>query len=300
MYLFFSFIGYFCLALVAILDKFIVSNQKSKPAVYAFYTAIVMLPILLLQFYFGFPFLNNDWLWGLVSGITFGLAMWTLFLAVAEGEASHIGPFNGAMLTLITYLLSNTFLNERLTGLQILGVIILSLACLLLAFEKSKHHSGFHKGFIWAIISGLFFAVSLVSIKYLYLHYEFWPSFIWARGTAGLLGVAMLILPSIRKSFKKVKNQEQKNKQEKKVLVILSNKVLSVVATVLLQYATAIGSVIIVNALGGLQYALMFLLIYISTKFFPKFFKEYFTKRELVMEIMAIILIIIGSALFIV
>ena len=110
----------------------------------------------------------------------------------------------------------------------------------------------------------------------------------------------MLALPSVRKSFKKTKNQEQKTKQEKKIFVILSNKVLSVVATVLLQYATAIGSVIIVNALGGLQYALMFLLIYLSTKFFPKFFKEYFTKREMVMEILAIILIIIGSALFIV
>ena len=43
----------------------------------------------------------------------------------------------------------------------------------------------------------------------------------------------------------------------------------------------SIGSVTIVGAMSGVQYVLMFIMIYLLTKFTPKIFKEYFTKHEI-------------------
>ena len=108
-----------------------------------------------------------------MSGIAFGLAMWTQFLAVKKNEASHINPFLGGVVSVATYLLSSYFLLEKLTDFQISGIVILILACFLLSFEKTKTKTT-HIGFFWAVISGILYAISHVSAKYLYNIYISW------------------------------------------------------------------------------------------------------------------------------
>jgi len=49
----------------------------------------------------------------------------------------------------------------------------------------------------------------------------------------------------------------------------------------------------------GIQFVLMFILIYLLTKFAPKVFQEYVTKRELAVQTIAIILVMVGSGLFV-
>lgn len=293
-------IGYLLLAVVFILDKLIVSTAKEKPSVYAFYTSIFMFGAVLLLPFTGWGLLKGiDWVWAIVSGMAFGLAMWALFVADEKGEATHIAPFNGAFVTIVISLLGYYFLAEKLTGLQIGGMLVLIFASLLLSAEKSKKHNGFHLGFVWAIISAVLFAVSHVSAKFLYSNYPFWTGFVWTRATAGLVGVFLLLLPVVRKKLFAKKKSSSSASQRHSLAIIFFNKVLSVIAIVLLQYAIALGSVTLVNALSGLQYVLMFVLIYLSTKFLPKFFKEYFTKREITVEVIAIILVVIGLAFFV-
>ena len=41
---------------------------------------------------------------------------------------------------------------------------LLIVASILLSFEKSRKHNGFHIGFVWAMIAGLFF--SLPNLEY--------------------------------------------------------------------------------------------------------------------------------------
>ncbi len=292
-------LGYTLLAIVFILDKFIVSNS-AKPAVYAFYSSIVMVVALLALPFTGWGFLQGlDWCWAIVSGVAFGLGLWTLFVAVKKGEASHINPFNGAIITILIYFLANLFLGEQLTSLQVGGMIILFFASILLSFEKTRVHSGFHMGFVWAIVSGLFFAISHVSAKYLYGVYPFWTALAWSKATAGLVGLGLLLLPSVRAIFKQKNKKQQMNTNKRSALIIIFNKIFSVVANLLIQYAMAIGSVTLVGAMSGLQYIFMFVFIYLLTKFLPKLFKEYFTKREIAVEIIAIILVAIGSIFFV-
>ncbi|MBT3539201.1 EamA family transporter [Candidatus Parcubacteria bacterium] len=302
LWFFIALAGYFFLALTFILDKLILTKSVGKPVVYTFYSTIFMFGAL-LAWPFGVELLHGvDWWWAITSGVAFGFGLWTLYKAVKSGEASHINPLNGAIVTISTYALSFYFLSESLSSLQILGMAVLVCASLLLSLEKSRKHKGIHMGFVWAIVSGILFAVSHVSAKYLYELYPFLTGFVWTRAATGFVGLFVLLFPSVRKTFKKKKTKEKPKTKAKRYAgaIVVATKVLGVVAVVLIQYAMAIGSVSLVVAMSGLQYALMFLLILFFTKFLPKIFKEYFTKRELVIEWVAILLVVVGSMLFVI
>ncbi|MFA7244637.1 MAG: DMT family transporter [Candidatus Magasanikbacteria bacterium] len=292
-------IGYICFAVIFILDKIIVSEKLSKPVVYTFYSTIFMFAALLAWPFAQFALLSGfDWLWALLSGLSFGFGLWTLFNALKNDETSHISPFNGAFVTIFVYFLSNLFLGENLSQFKQAGVIILVFAALLLSFQKTKNKKSFSLGFLWAIISGLFFAISHVSAKYLYDIYPFLVALIWSKAFVGLIGLVTLFFPSVRQSFKKQENVE-KTKNKNAFSLIIFDKLLSIVAVICIQYAISIGSVTIVNALIGVQYVLMFVFILILSKFAPKLFNEYFTKKELAIQTIAIILVIIGTAFFV-
>jgi len=295
-----AFTGYFLLATVVILDKFILTKSVSKPIVYTFYSTIFMFGAL-LAWPLGVEFLRGiDWIWAIFSGITFGFGLWALFIAMRKGEASHISPFNGAIVTIATYSLSSYFLGEKLSQLQIVGIAVLVFASLLLSFEKSRKNDGFHIGFVWAAVSGFLFAISHVSAKYLYELYPFITGFVWTRAFVGLVGLFTLMYPSVRRTFKKRQQNAKKEKKKHTALLVISNKILGVLAVVLIQYSASVGSVSLAVALSGLQFVLVFIIIYMFTLFAPKLFKEYFTKREFVVEMIAIILVVFGSALFVI
>lgn len=300
MWLSLSIIGYVLLGVVFVMDKFILSKSVARPAVYAFYSTV---PAFLA--FFAWPFgvqlpHGVDIVWAIASGLLFGLGMHTLFLAVKAGEASHINPFTGAVITIVTYALSAVALGEQLSRAEIAGVMVLTLASVLLSYETSRVHHGWHAGYLWAILSGIAFAISLVIVKYFYEHYSFITGLVWTRGTSGLYALLLLLFPSVRRALFKSRPRAFKTYGKRHALgLVLADKILSVIGIVLLHYAIAIGSVTLVNALEGVQYVFMFILIYLSTRFFPRVFKEYFTKRELIIETIAIVLVAVGSVLFV-
>lgn len=294
-------IGYISFAVVFLLDKVIVSEKLGEPVVYTFYSTIYMLSALLALPFVGWGLFSGiDWLWALLSGLTFGLGLWTLFLALQKDETSHISPFNGAFVTIFVYFFSSFFLGESLSVYSQAGVIILVVSALLLSFQKTKKKQTFSIGFLWAIVSGLLFAVSHVLAKYLYGIYSFWSTLVWTKAFVGIVGLFVLFSPKVYKTFRKKKKKFVfKKKKTNTGFLIVVDKILAVIGVVCIQYAIAMGSVTVVNALIGVQYVLMFVLILFFTKFFPKIFNEYFTKKELVVEIIAICLVVLGTVFFV-
>ncbi|MEK7644215.1 MAG: DMT family transporter [Patescibacteria group bacterium] len=291
-------IGYLLLAVVGILDKIILSKKVANPAVYAFYSTIFLLPLLLAIFFGVDNLAGRDWVIGIGSGLAFGFGLWTMYIALQKGESSHINPFIGAVVALVVYIISSSFLNENLTGRQLLGLAILIVATALFSAEKSREHSGFHVGFAWAILSGIFFAVSHTTAKYIYGIYPFFTTLVWTKGSVGLVGIFLLSLPVVRSALRSNKKPRSSADKKKNFLVlVLGDKALSIIGTVMVQYAIALGSVALVNALAGLQYAFLFILVFALTKIAPKFFKEYFTRREIVSETIAVALMLLGTAL---
>lgn len=300
---FIAFLGYTLLAVVFVLDKLILTQNVSKPSVYAFYSTIFLF-VAFLAFPFGVQMLVGiDWIWALISGLGFGFALWTMYIAVESGEASHIDPFIGAAVTISTFGLSSVLLAESLSTNQMYGIVVLVFASLLLSFEVSKRHTGIHAGFAWGALSGLLFGLSHVTAKYVYVSYDFLTGFVWTRGFVGLVGIIALLAPAVRASFKKRKRKKTKEEEKKSLqtfTIISIDKILGIIAVVLVQYASSIGDTTPVFAMTGIQYALMFILIFLLSKFTPKLFKECFTRRELWIQSAAIVLVVIGSALFVI
>jgi uncharacterized membrane protein len=284
--------GYTFLAIVAILDKLILTKSVKSSATYAFYSTIFFLALFILSPFFPFLSSGYDYTIALISGLSFGFGLWTMFNALRLGETSHISPFIGGMVALSTYGLSYLLLGESLSGQEQVGVILLVIASLLFSLEKTRKHGGFHRGFLWAIASGVLFGLSHVCAKYIYDIYPFMTGLVWTKATAGFVGVLALLIPGVRKDL------GQKDKSSSTKSLITADKVLGILGVVLIQYAISIGSVTVVNAMAGIQFVLVFIFAYILTKLAPKFFKEYFTRRELVVEIIAMILVVVGSALF--
>lgn len=305
MWFLYSAAGYILLALVCIVDKFLLSSAKVKPALYTFFSSAPLLPVIIL--YFFHPALVSgwvDWWWAIACGTTYTLAMWTMFLGFEKSEVSHVGPLIGAASPLFVLIFSNLFLGEALVSSELWAVGLLILGSILIAFEKSKKHNGLHLGMLYGILSGLFFAISYVSAKYLYDKYGFTTGFVWSRFFIGVSGLFFLFS---RETVRSLLHPIWMDKLKKKFVVkknkhtglIISNKILAVVAVLAIQYATAIGSVSLVSALGGLQYAVLILGVMVISRFWPKVFKEDYTQVEIVQEFLAVALIAGGLILLV-
>ncbi len=295
MFLLLAVLGYLFLAVAYMFDKFILTKSVSRPVVYGFYSTVFLLASIVFV-PFGVRALSGiDWVWAIVSGVTFGVAVLTIFFALRHGEATHVNPFNGAVVTLATYALSTVFFHEVLTLAQKIGVTLLVFACLLLSWQKTSVKTNAFLTFFWATVSGVSFAISHVTAKYVYSLYPFLTGFVWTRFFTGLFGLLLLFHPAVRHVFRK-RTHEPKTEAKRHVFsLVVVGKTCAVVSTVLIQYAIALGSATIVNALAGLQFLFMFVLVYTLTRFKPSVFHEYFTKKEIKIELMAIFCIIFGS-----
>lgn len=289
MWILLSLIGYGILAIVALMDKFILSKSV-KPIIFTFYSSIFVLPILFfIPFGVSFPTVWTDWLIFLISGFFFSIGLWVMYLGYQRSEISHIGPLVGAATPFFILLLSGIFLKESFGFYTLLAIFILILGSLLVSFENSQKHNGVHLGMLFGVVSGLFFAISHVAAKYAYDVLGFYSGFVWTRTFIGIFGIILFLSPSIRQIFKRKKDNFSEKKSQ--LSLISWNKILGVVGIVLIQYATALGSVTLVNALAGVQFAILIILVALFSRFYPKLFKEQYTKREVVQEFVAILLI---------
>ena len=81
---------------------------------------------------------------------------------------------------------------------------------------------------------------------------------------------------------------------KKLFLFFISNKTLSAVAFVMLNYSIMLGPVAIINALQGVQYASVFVLVLILSNFYPKIVKESFSAKIMFRKLLGIILVSVG------
>lgn len=307
MYLFIAIIGYLALAIVNIFDKFILTKAVPKPIVVVFYSTALILPIFLL-IPFGAGYLGSwlSYLIAVIGGVFFGFALWAMFIGFQKSEVSHAGPLVGATTPFFVLFLSQLFLKEQLTGYQIIGIIILIIGSLIISAEKSKTHHGWHSGMLWLILAGLLYAISHVASKYIYDGYGFYSGLVWTRGFMGLFGMLLLAWPEVRKTL--LGNGERgmgkgENKQVgawKQAVLVLGSRIFGVIGTLLIQYAIAIGSVTIVNALVGAQFAFLIILVALLSKFLPKLFKEDYGKGEMAWEMVAVAVIAVGLIMVVV
>ncbi len=299
MYILIAIVGYFCLAITNIFDKFILSKAVPKAAVFVLYSTIFLLPIFLL-----IP-LGAGWLadWfdysiALIAGFAFSFALWSMYIGFQTNEVSHGGPLVGASIPFFVLFLSAVLLGERLFGLQIGGIFVLIMGSLLISLEKIKGHNIWHKSNLWLVLSGLLFALSHVTSKYIYDVYGFYTGLVWTRGFIGVFGILLLFYPEVFRNLTKPRKTDSPSQNKKtQFFLVFFSRILAVAAVLFVQYATALGSVTIVSALSGAQFIFLIIMVALLTKFYPALFKEKFVRGELRNELLAVLVIAIGLAM---
>lgn len=297
-----AFIGYAFQAVDSILNKYVLEKTTVQPALFTFYSSIFTLPLLIFTIWlpglYAHPF---DLGIAAVSGIFFALALFVMYRAILESEISHIGPFLGAAIPFFILFMGRIFLGEAIGRRMLIGIIFLIIGSLIISLEKSKAHQGWHRGMLLGVLAAFLFALSHVAAKYLYDVYGFTTGFIYTRGCIGLVGLALLFVPSVRALFiaKKKKKPAQSILRKSGTVPVIVEKIVGVVGVVLVQYATAIGSVTVVNALSGVQFALLVGLVAFLSAFFPKTFKEDYQGREVLQEVIGVVVVGIGLVLVI-
>ena len=299
MWLLISLIGYAAAAVVSILDKFILTNEKVSPLKFVFYSTVFIAPLFLLAPWVPAPQGFVNWLAAILTGFCFAGGLWTMYLGIAKSEISHIGPLIGGAIPLFILLFSYLFLGELISTQQLVAIFLLALGSLLIASEYTGRRQELRGAIGWGLVAAILFAISHVASKYLYNEIGFSGGLVWGRSFTGLFGLIILAVPATWKYIftpRRFHILKQK-KSFVAITLIALDKILAVASLLLIQYAIFLGSVTIVNALAGVQYAFLLILVGVMSKFFPKRFREEYSRAEIIQEIISVLVISLGLIL---
>ncbi len=147
--------------------------------------------------------------------------------------------------------------------------------------------------FFWLCLSALFFAASFVILKYVYLRTSFINAFIWSR--IGILIAAFFLL--VQKQFRLLIFKKTKEVKHRAGLMLVGNKTLAGIGALLMNFAISKGSVTLISAVAGVQYAFVFLFSIIIFFINPALLAEKVNKKTVIQKISAILIIAAGLAL---
>ncbi len=270
-------IGQFINAIVAFLDKYIVSDEKAlpKPFVYAFYSCLLTGFWLVIYFLgyipiladIGFPTLENVekptiQIVGMafLAAYTFFMALVSMYEALRKAEAVNVMPVIGTISALATMGMSYLFLDITLNSNFIWGIIVLALGTLLVAQSIPKRDI-----ILNLIHSGVFFALHYITMKGLFLETNFDDGLFWSRVGFVLFALSLLLVPVY---FDRISGQTKTTTAKTGFLVILT-KVLAGVAAFLILKATDLGEVSVVQALDGLKFVFILIITVLFSSLLP-------------------------------
>jgi len=298
MWLVITLVAILALCTSQILDKLLVTKKVSDPGVMTFWIALGQLAGIALIFWnFNFQFNYSVLAIALCSGIFYVVAMQFYYHAIKGGEASHLVPFVGGLVPLVITLASRFLLNENLNNLQYAGIVVASLGTLLIGFENTKGKFVFSRSSLLALCAAIFFGLSHVFAKWGYVQDTFSTVFVIARFGAFFAIIPLLFSRNIRvEIFKKSKAK----KHGGYLYLLAANMILAIIYFIGIQYAFSLAGASIVSGVGTLEYALFIVLIFIISRYFPKIIKEKFYKKEIIVQVISICLIIAGTVLMLI
>jgi len=289
--------AYFIFAVNNLIDNFLLLGPPN-PKSYSFYVGTLGILVLLL-----IPFVNfsvpetNQIILALVAGVLYVLALFSLFYSLEYYEPSRVVPAIGAILPLCTFGLVYFFSNEEVfLGIkEILAFSALILGSFLISFSKKQKIS--FQSFKIAALAGFLFSLTFFLSKYVYLAQPFWSGFIWMRIGSFLAGICFLITKEVREEI----FQRKFTFEKKTGALFLLNQGAGAGGFILQNFAISLAGLIylpFINALQGLQYVFLFLLVFFLTKKFPRISEEKFTKEIIIQKGVSIGLIVLGLIIF--
>jgi len=289
------FIAYFLGAIAMVIDKAMLKKSIPEPLVYTFYIGLLGLIFIPLLMPFGFFVPDFDViLMSLVAGILFIIALITFFNTLKVDDASQVIPIIGGMSPLLILILAFFIAGEKLAINELIALFIIVVGSFIISLDRhGKSWKISSRTLLLSFFAALFFAMSYSLTKKVYDQVDFLNGFIWTRLGALLTIFSLLFYPKFRQLLKK---SSKKSKKQVK-FIFLVGQAMAGISFLLVNYAISLGSVTITNALQGLQYVFLFIIVVILSKYRPKIIKEKIDRQTVVQKIVAIIIISLGLLL---
>ncbi len=271
------------LGISAVIDKFILEKKSFNPFTYAFWSSILGLFVLIIIPYGSIRLSFYELLLAIFSGFIWFLASFFYFKDVSYSEASISLPVIGALAPVFTFLFSILFLKENLGFGNSLGFIILIFGgFFFLVSEKKEARKAL---FIYAALSAGFFGLFNVLAKLNFDYGGFVAGVVWQRLGAVIAALSFLFLPGFKNEVAKSASL-RKNPHWK---IYLLNRGFAAFGVILLYYAISLSHPALVDSIGSLKYAVIFL----GALFL---LGEHFKGSKLFLKIIGAIFVILGIA----
>ncbi len=294
MWLWLVVIVYVLNAVATLISKRLLITSIPHPVVFVFYIGVLnLLALILIPFGFFIP--NNlQILVALLSGGSYAAAMYYLVKALHIDQASQVAPMIGGLQPIFVLAFAWWFLPEELLLKQYLGIFFLILGSILMALEIGRKRI-FTESFKFIIISSVLFGFSYATLKLVYLQQNFISGFIWTRFGTFLFVILLILLPN---NWAKVRDNFKKSGEKVKAIFVVG-QILGALSFLLIAFAISLGPVTIINALQGLQYAVLFIIILLLAKKYPELLDEPLRRPIVIQKTVAILILIVGLALVI-
>ncbi|MEK7647850.1 MAG: GRP family sugar transporter [Patescibacteria group bacterium] len=291
----FALIGHTLYAAVHVADRLVVTSAMPNEYVYAFWVGFIPVPAAIVLLPFLAPVSATIVLISLASGAAFTIGNVFHFRAMRHMEVTRVAPFIGAMVPIFTYLLAWYYFGEALPGSANIGFGLLVFGSVIIGFSYPATKRTQHVAMTIAdmCISALFYAGCFVLAKYAYDNAPFIQSFTWGLVGSGIPAIAMLFSHGFRKALK----EDSQRKRTKFEWLLLSNKVFSAMAFILLHLATALTSATLVQSIQGLQYMLVLVIALYMGRNYPSILNENLRGKHMFLAVIAIACILAGLGL---
>jgi len=297
LWLIIAILSYLLLAVVSLVDKYLLKSAFLNPGSYAFYGGtlggLILIIIPFVGFYIPQP---KEIIIALLSGALFVCALFWLYKGLKDYEPSRIIPAIGGLIPLFTFGLIFLFGEQVFLYKQIIAFFLLVFGSVFITIKNFREIS--FKSLRISAVAALFFSLFFVLSKYTYTYIGFWPGFMWIKIGGLIMAFCFLFLgkevkQEIFGSFRSFKERDRM------FGVLLLNEVTGGGANILQSWAIFLAPltcVAIVNALQGIQYIFLLVLIVILSFFFPFWSKkigiiEEISPKVIFQKIFAILLI---------
>lgn len=290
-------IAYFIYALVFVADRILITKTFKQPVAYAFYAGllhgavILLIPILLF-----FPAQQlvpsslADFLIDILAGVLFFVAVYFFYRALFLHDASQIVPLVGSLVPLFSLILTFSLLARYLSWQETIAFSFLLLGGMLISI-KGKIKTSL-SCFISGLLAAFFFGVFYTLTDYIYMQQPFFSGFIWARIGTALAALFLLALPWTRRLIFSSSNAISHKVKIGAAMIGVHG--LGAGGFLMIHYAISLSHVSLINALQGVQYVFLMVIIVFLSKKFPQLLKEDFTTGALAKKFGAIFLVGLG------
>lgn len=277
-------------AVVTFVDRHVLTHGKgiASPVAYAFYVALLSGVVVVLV---PFGVISSPSL--VILELSFAMAaafivsLILLYSALKEGKASDVMPVVAAFSALASFGLAHFFLDEKLPAMFLLSVALFIIGAFLISRFR------FTRRVLYMVIgAGVLFGLSAFLFKLIFLQTTFWDGFFWTR-MANVIGAGLLLLwpGNIRAIFHGARNSSHGTKW-----LVVGNKTLAGIAAAMTFFAISLGSVSVVNAMSGLQFAFLLLIASLFAGRFPNILRGEIERKGLTHKLYGIAIIMLGLA----